>query len=294
MKPSPFAYRRVAWVEEGLERLTEFGADAKLLAGGQSLVPMLALRLAAPTALIDISRVASLQGVAREGDRLRIGAATRHCELGVAGVTGADEGYRVLERVVPWIGHAPIRSRGTIGGSLAHADPAAEWPILAVLLDAELVIASPRGERILGIDEFLLGFFTTALDADEMLTEIRFNRPWRGATLHEHARRHGDFALVAAATALDLDERGRCSEARVVLGAIDDRPLRMREAEDMLAGEEPSPDLFAEVAARVAAEVEPASDAHASADYRRHLAAGLTGRALADSAARARGEEAPV
>ena len=281
MKPPPFAYRRVVEPEEAVERLAQFGEDAKVLAGGQSLMPMLALRLVRPSVLIDVSRIASLRRVERHGDTLRVGALTRHRDL-----LAAAGGYAVLARAVPLVGHEPIRTRGTFGGSLAHGDPAAEWPLVAVTLDAELTVAGPRGERTIAAADFFHGYLSTALEPDELLVEVRLPRPWPAAAIHEHARRHGDFAMTAALAAIDVDEQGRCRAARVGLGAVADVPLRIATAERTLVGSRLEDDALAEAAGAAAAAIDPHSDAHASGDYRRRLAAVLVRQALEDARAR--------
>jgi len=284
MKPPPFAYRRVQTAEEAVERLAQLGDDVKVLAGGQSLVPMLALRLARPRVLVDVSRVADLRFARREEGGLRIGALARHRDLQSAPVAG---GHEVVARTVGLIGHEPIRTCGTFGGSLAHADPAAEWPLLAVLLDAEIVAQGPAGRRRIPAADFFLGYFTTALAADELLVETLLPRPWHGAALHEHVRRHGDFALVAAAAALDVEEDGRCAAARVALGAVDDVPLRMPAAEAVLVGTRLPDGALDEAAHVAAAAVDPPGDVHASAAYRRRLVAVLLRRALVEARDRA-------
>lgn len=268
-----------------MAQLAQHGEDAKLLAGGQSLIPMLALRIARPSALIDVSRIEALRYAVRAGDELRIGALTRHREL-----LNYDlgPGYGLLRRVVPLVGHEPIRTRGTLGGSIAHADPAAEWPLIAVLLDAELVVVGPAGRnRHVGAREFLQGYFTTDLDPDEMLVEIRFTCPWPGAAIHEHARRHGDFALASAAVAVDIDAGGRCREARVALGAVSDIPVRIETAERALAGTRVDDAAVEEVAALAGEAIDPPDDAHASATHRRRLAMALVKRALREAHRRA-------
>ncbi len=269
MKAADFDYFRVGTLEEALERLTQLGEDAKVLGGGQSLVPMMNFRLARPTALVDITRVEELRGIERDGDVLRIRAATTHAE-----VEHATDSYQILRAAAKWVGHEPIRSRGTFCGSLAHADPTAEWCLLAVALDAVVEIAGPRSEREVPAEDFLLGYFTTALEPDEIVTAVRFPAPCRRAAMQEFARRHGDFAIVAAAVALPDD-----GEPRVVLGGVGDVPVRAREAERLLAEGEP----FGEAARAAAAEIDPGSDLHASSHYRRRLAETLVRRALEEA-----------
>ena len=284
VKPSPFLYQRVESAEEALEQLAQHGDEAKLLAGGQSLIPMLALRLARPSVLIDVSRIAALRYAVRDGGVLRIGALTRQREfLGYA----PGNGFGVLERVVPLVGHEPIRTRGTLGGSLAHADPAAEWPLVAVLLGAELVILGAGGPRRVPAEDFFRGYFSTALEPDEMLVEIRFPRPWPGAAIHEHSRRHGDFALVSAAAAVDVDSGGRCTAARLALGAVGDVPVRLADCETLIEGSRLEDDVLDEAAERAAAAIDPPDDVHLSAGHRRRLAGVLLKRALREAHGRA-------
>jgi carbon-monoxide dehydrogenase medium subunit len=287
VKPPPFAYRRVEAPEEAVDLLARYGDDAKVLAGGQSLVPMLALRLVRPAVLVDVSRIGSLRHATREGDVLRIGALTRHRDLADAAVGGPDDGYGVVRRAVPLVGHEPIRTRGTFGGSVAHADPAAEWPLLSVLLDAELVAIGPAGERTIPAKRFFLGYFATALEPDELLVEVRFPQPWPGAAMHEHSRRHGDFALVCAATAVEAGAGGRCTSARVALGAVDDKPLRLAEAERVLVGSRLEGEAIAAAADAAAAAIDPPNDVHATSAHRRRLTAVLVRRALTEARERA-------
>jgi aerobic carbon-monoxide dehydrogenase medium subunit len=270
VKAADFDYYRVDALDDALERLAELGEDAKVLAGGQSLVPMMNFRLARPSALVDITRVEELRGIERRDGELRIGATTTHAEVEHA--PELEGGYEVLRAAARWVGHEPIRSRGTFGGSLAHADPTAEWCLIAVALGAVIEIAGPRGERELPAEDFLLGYFTTALEPDEVLTAVRFPAPCERAAMHEFARRHGDFALVAVTVALG-------DEPRIVLGGVADVPVRAREAERLVAGGA-APEAVARAAAE---EIEPGHDLHAGPDYRRRLAATLVRRALEEA-----------
>lgn len=279
MKPAAFDYHRVETVDEALERLGELGEDAKVLAGGQSLVPMMNFRIVRPPALVDISRVPDLAYLARDGEALRVGALALHREIEHADDDLLD-GFGVLKAVAPLVGHFPIRARGTFGGSVAHGDPASEWCMLTLLLDGEVVARGPSGERTVPASEFFLGFFTTALEPDEIVTEIRFARPPRHAALEEFSRRHGDFAIVAAAAALDRDAGGSCTHARVVIGGVDEIPLRVHAAEDALADSDLGDEAIEEAAQAAAREVEPSSDVHGSAEYRKRLTAVLLRRAL--------------
>jgi carbon-monoxide dehydrogenase medium subunit len=283
VKPAPFAYHRVHDLEEAVARLAELGEDAKVLAGGQSLVPMMNFRIVRPAALVDINRVPGLDHVERDGDTLRVGALTRHVEIErLDGETA--RGYEILARAARWVGHFPIRAQGTFGGSIAHADPAAEWCMLAVAFDAEIVISGPAGPRIVAAADFFLGFMSTALEPEELVTEVRFPRPWARAAIQEFARRHGDFAVVAVVAAVEADN-DRCSEARIVLGGVDELPVRAREAERVLVGGELCESAFAEAAAAAAAEIDPVGDIHGSAQYRRRLAEVLVRRTLKEAVA---------
>jgi carbon-monoxide dehydrogenase medium subunit len=282
VKPAAFDYHRVERTEDALARLAELGEDAKVLAGGQSLVPMMNFRLVRPSALVDITRVPDLRYVLRDGDALRIGALTLHREVEMLRDPDVAAGYELLPRAARWVGHYPIRTRGTFGGSSAHADPSAEWCMLAVLLDATIVAAGPDGEREVPAADFFLGFFTTALEPGELLVEVRFPRPRPHAALQEFARRHGDFAIVAAAVALDVDG-DRISEPRVVVGGVDEVPLRVEAAEEVLGGAAPGGEAFAQAGRAAADAVDPSADVHGSAEYRKELTDVLVRRALAEA-----------
>ncbi len=233
VKPAAFKYQRANTVEDAIEQLTQLGDDAKLLAGGQSLVPMMNFRLVRPSALVDITGIPDLRYIEPHGAGLKIGALTPHRWIEAMEDPDLLEGYSVFKRAARWVGHYPIRTLGTFGGSIAHADPSAEWCMLAALLDAEIVAAGPEGERMIPASDFFHGFFMTALQPDEMIVEVRFPRPAPHAAVQEFARRAGDFGIVAAAVALDLRD-GECRSARVVLGGVADTPLRIPEAERAL------------------------------------------------------------
>ena len=283
MKPAAFKYQRANTVEEVTEQLTELGDDAKLLAGGQSLVPMMNFRLVRPSALVDIGGIPDLQYIEPHEDGLKIGALTPHRWVEEMEDPDLLEGFSVLKRAARWVGHYPIRTLGTFGGSVAHADPSAEWCMLAMLLDAEVVAVGPESERVIPASEFFFGFFMTALEPDEMIVEVRFPKPAPHAALQEFARRAGDYGIVAAAVALDASD-GKCHSARIVLGGIADTPLRVPEAEQVLEGVEVGREAFEE-AGRVAAKViDPPSDVQGTAEYRRDLSAVLIRRALTEAA----------
>jgi len=281
MKPAPFEYVAPTTVAETLELLATRGTDGKLLAGGQSLVPMLNFRIARPETLIDINNVAELSYIDRRDGELHIGALTRHAELERSALV-ADH-WPLLGEALRWVAHPPIRNRGTIGGSVAHADPAAELPVALTALDARFVAESHRGRRVLDPDEMFVGPLQSGLEPDELLVEIRIPplaRPF-GCAFLELARRHGDFALGGVAVVLG---RGgdRCREggARVVLLGAGPGPRRAPEAEALLAArpvDEDAARAAGEAAGRAA---DPPTDPHADAGYRRHLAYVLTRRAV--------------
>ena len=205
MKPRPFEYHRATSVENAIELLASC-PDAKILAGGQSLAALMNFRLSAPEALIDINPIAELDYVRRDGPALRIGALTRHRTLETMTGPAIDDGFAVLRSAARWIGHYPIRTRGTFGGSLAHADPSAEWCVIARLLDAIIVVQGPGGRREIPAAQWFAGFLTTTLAPDEVLVEVVLPRPRRLAALAEHAHRRGDFGLVIATTALEIND----------------------------------------------------------------------------------------
>jgi carbon-monoxide dehydrogenase medium subunit len=282
MKPAAFKYQRANTVEDAIEQLTELGDDAKLLAGGQSLVPMMNFRLVRPSALVDITGILDLRYMEPHGEGLKIGALTPHRWIEEMEDPDLLESFSVFKRAARWVGHYPIRTLGTFGGSIAHADPSAEWCMLAALLDAEVVAAGPEGERVIPASDFFQGFFMTALQPDEMVVEVRFPKPAPHASLQEFARRAGDFGIVAAAVAVDL-RSGECRSARVVLGGVADVPLRIPEAERVLEGAAASQEAFEEAGQAAAKEIDPPSDVHGSADYRRDLSAVLIRRALTEA-----------
>jgi CO/xanthine dehydrogenase FAD-binding subunit len=287
MKPAPFEYFAPASVEEALGLLQEHGEEAKVLAGGQSLVPMMNFRLVRPACLIDINRIGGLSYISEQGGELRIGAMTRQRALEESAVLRERNG--LLVEAARLIGHPATRSRGTVGGSIVHADPTAELPVALAALDGSIEVAGPAGSRTIGWRDLFLSYFTTTLEPGEICTEVRFPvlPPQAGWAFVEFTRRHGDFAMVGVAAILELGADGRCSRARLALGGAAPTPLRAEAAEGFLQGKELSETVLAE-AGRIAAEqVEAESDLHASAEYRRHLAAVMTRRALAKAVERA-------
>lgn len=282
MKPAPFAYHRARDLDGATRLLAELGDDAKVVAGGQSLVAMMNFRLARPRHLVDIGGLRELDRLHTDAaGGLRIGALTTHhtVERDPAGRLGAD--FAVLREAMRWIGHLPIRTRGTVGGSIAHADATAEWCLLALALDAEFVARGPRGERRIAAGDFFLGYYTTALDFDEILAEIVFPRPAPHAALAEFAERQGDFALVSAVVDLDV-AGGTVRGGRVALGGVAAAVVRVPEAEAVLAGG----GSFAECASAAADAVEPPADASGSTHYRKQLVRTLVLRACEEAMAR--------
>jgi len=281
MKPPAFDYAAPGSLDEALALLAAKGDGAKLLAGGQSFVPALNFRLARPEFIIDLNRVPGLAGIRRDRDGgLLIGAMTRVRAIERSEVVARSN--PLLHSAIPWIAHVPIRNRGTIGGSLAHADPAAELPAIALACDAILVATGILGKRDIAARDFFLGVFTTALRAGEILTDIRFPvwPPNRRHGFAEFARRHGDFAIVGVAATIDVAADGAVGDARIVVFGAGDTPRRAREAEAALAGSHPDTGALQRAAALAANHVDPPSDHHASAEYRRELAGTLTRRVL--------------
>jgi CO/xanthine dehydrogenase FAD-binding subunit len=288
MKPASFDYVAARSIDEAVATLVRGGGEAKLLAGGQSLVPMLNFRLVQPAILVDINRVPGLAYVAKASGGLRIGALTRHRMVETSPVIA--ERFPVLAAAMTHVAHLAIRNRGTIGGSLAHADPAAEWPMLALLLDARIATVSPSGARIVAAKDFFLGPLTTALDAAEIVTEVELPAiaPGMGWGFEELARRQGDFA-IAAVCVLVAASGSRCTEARIALVGGAETAQRAAAAEALLRDQPMTPETIAAAARAVRDMATPSTDLHASADYRRHVLEVLTRRALEAASARASG-----
>jgi len=289
LKPPAFAYCAPDTEDEVLSLLREYGADAKLLAGGQSLMPLLNLRLVRPAVLVDLNRVRTLQYLTAADDHVRVGAMTRQQACERSAMVAAR--VPLLVDALRWVGHPQIRTRGTVGGSLAHADPAAELPAVAAALGASFVIAGPRGTRVLPPEEFFVSYLTTAVGPDELLREVRFPAlpAWAGWAFLEVSRRRGDFALVGAAVVVALDGGGALSHARIALTGVGATPVRAVEAEACLAGRRPDDRALDEARAIVTARLSPPSDIHATAEYRRHAAGVLVARAARAAAERAQG-----
>jgi carbon-monoxide dehydrogenase medium subunit len=279
MKLPYVEYEAPTTVAEAIDLLAEHLDEASVLAGGQSLIPLLALRLARPAVLIDINGIDDLSGVSATDGRVAVGAMTREYVAEESG-TVADA-VPLLAAALPLIGHEAIRSRGTIGGSLAHADPAAELPAVARALDAEFVVRGPSGMRVVPAAEWFEGYLTTSRRPDELLVEVSFPTAGRGTgiSFQEVARRHGDFAIVGLAVSLTLSE-GAISDARLAFAGMSDVPVRAVDAEDLLVGERPSTELFDEAARRATDDMDPPADLHGSSEYRKKVAAALVRRGL--------------
>jgi aerobic carbon-monoxide dehydrogenase medium subunit len=286
MKPPDFEYARPSSVEEAVALLSGAAGEAKVLAGGQSLVPLLNFRLATPSLLVDINRIGDLAFVVDDGETLRVGAGTRMRTLELDPLVRAR--IPILHAAAGWVGHVQIRNRGTVGGSVAHADPAAEVPAICALLDAELIAVGPGGERRVAATSFFAGFLTTDLREDEILVEIAFPIPAPAERwgFREFAQRRGDFALAGAAAMISPASDGTVDRARIVVFGTADRPLRATEAERGLAGRALTADAIAE-AASSAAGAAAAEDPRPDADYRRRLTETMVRRALEDAAAAA-------
>lgn len=286
MRPAPFRYLAPRSLDEALEALRRHGDDAKVLAGGQSLVPMMNMRLARPGVVIDINRTASLDAIAADDGGLRLGALVRQRRLELDRLVAARA--PLLAEAAPHIGHVQTRARGTVGGSLAHADPAAELPACALALDATFTLASAAGTRRVAARDFYVGLLTTALAADELLVEVTVPPmpAGTGSAFVEVARRPGDFALVGAAAVVTLDSAGTCRRASLVFLGAGGGPHAARAVES-LVGCRPDPALLEEATRAAAEELDPPSDVHASARYRRRVATALGARALAVARERA-------
>jgi len=280
MKPAPFRYHAPKSIEEAVETLGEVASDdGRVLAGGQSLVPIMAFRLARPAHLVDINGVQALRRLAVEGDRLCIGACVRHAAFHQPVVDGPLG--KLLATVVRHIGHYPIRIRGTFCGSIAHADPASEWCLVATALGADMVAQSTRGRRTIAAGDFFRGIMTTALEDDELLSQVRLPLLPTDTRFgfYEFSRRAGDFALGMALVAFRVND-GKVTEPRIAVGGIEAQPRRIALAEQALAGRAPDRAAFETAAEAVAQAVDPLEDAITSAEYRRDLARTVTRRAL--------------
>ena len=289
MKPPRFEYVAAQKTDEAVALLAQHGDRARILAGGQSLIPLLNFRLASPDVLVDVNRVSELAYIRAADSGVAIGALTRQHVLERADVVRAR--WPILAEACHLIGHLPIRHRGTVGGSLAHADPASELPAVMVALEADFTAVKRGGHRTLPADSFFTGLFATALDPDEMLVEIHVPAlPSRtGGAFVEIARRAGDFALVRVAALVTLDDAGRATRARLALCGAGPTPVRAREAERVLTGQRPEGRALDDAADRAAAATDPPDDIHASAAFRRKLARHVARQAIELAAQRVGG-----
>ena len=284
MIPAAFDYVAPQTLDEAVRALATHGADAKILAGGQSLLPLLKLRLAQPKLLIDLAKILPLSGIGRQGDRIVIGALTTHYQI---------ESFELLKKICPLlpqtaraIGDVQVRNRGTIGGSLSHADPAADWPAAILALRGEMRLRGPKGERTLGAEEFFLGPMTTAIKPTEILTQIRLPLPLRrsGHAYQKMAQPASGFALVGVAVSLKIDAKGICEEIGIGVTGLSDKAFRAHAVEERLRGNKLIAKLIEESAAKVADGVDPLEDLHAYAEFRAHLARVYAARAIQGAA----------
>ncbi len=289
MFPASFGYFAARSLEEALELLTKHGEEAKLLAGGHSLIPAMKLRLASPRYLIDIGQVPGLSGVRVDGESLAIGALTVHADVASSEIV--RQRLPGLAEAASVIGDAQVRNRGTIGGSAAHADPAADFPVILTALNASFILQSPSGKRTVGADNFFIDFYTTALKADEVLTEIRVPLPPSGAgTAYAKLGHPASGYIVVSAGVLVIRERsGRCASARVAVGGLGSGPFRAAATEAALKGQPLTPEVIVAAAAKAAEGSDPVDDLYASADYKRHMAVVYARRAIESGVRRAGG-----
>jgi aerobic carbon-monoxide dehydrogenase medium subunit len=289
MKPAPFRYVAARTLEQALKLKAEYGDEAHFLAGGQSLVPTMNFRLTQPAVLIDINPLTKLAGVRTSApDSVRIGALTRYGKLERDPATARD--LPLIHEALPHIAHPQIRNRGTIGGNLAHADPASEMPAIVFALAGKLRAQSVRGERWIAASDFFVGALTTVLEPDEMLMEVELPvaQPRSGACFLEVSRRRGDFALIGVACTVRIDEAGRCTKARIGLCNAGDGPVFAAEASESLSGRQIGTEEIKAAAALVQGAIDPGGSIHASKEFQRHLAGVLTARALHTANERAR------
>lgn len=279
MKPPRFAYHSPQQLDQAVQLLEKYAGNARVLSGGQSLIPMLNFRLLAPDALIDLRMVPELARIRIEGDKLCIGTMTRQRAAEASALVAQH--LPLMTEALGWVGHLPTRSRGTVGGSIAHADPSAELPMTLLALDGAVIATGANGRREIAADDLFSSFFATTLSPTEILTEIRIpiTPPGSGYAIEEYARRKGDFAIVGIAVVLRGDARA-CTSARMVVAGVGGRPLRLRTAEAMLIKDGLGAENVAAAAAAAIEAVQPTSDPGASADYRRHLTGVLAERAI--------------
>lgn len=283
MKPVPFDYERPDNIEEVLQLLSAC-EGSRIIAGGQSLIPMLAMRLARPSCLIDVARITLLSGIRTENGQLVIGATTRHVEVELS--AAVKQACPLLSAAMPWVGHAPIRQRGTLGGSVAHADPAAEIPLVLVALGGDVVLANQSETRTIQAQEFLTGPMMTTAAEDECLTEIRlpiWPNERVGVGFHEVANRRSDYAIVSAAAQLAINEDGTCAACAVGLGGVVDAPINLSAAFEPLSGTRPDKAAITDLARQAVADLRAMSDPGASASYRKRAAVKLLSDAIGDA-----------
>ncbi len=280
MLPARFDYHRPETLVGCLELLERYGDDAKVLAGGMSLIPLMKLRFATPGQLVDVGGLAGLHGIEESDGVLRVGATTTHHDLDTSDVVAAR--YPAMAAAAPLVSDPIIRRRGTLGGSLAHADPAGDWGSVMLAMGAQVALKGSSGERVVPIDDFLVGTFTTAIEPTELLTEVRIPTPSprSGGTYLKMERKVGDFATVAVAVQVTMDD-GHIRSAGIALTAVGSKNLRAADAEAVLAGVEPTEEAFAEAGRLAAAAAEPSSDVRGSADYKRHVVSVFVRRGLA-------------
>jgi CO/xanthine dehydrogenase FAD-binding subunit len=288
MKPAPFNYLRPKTTEEALSYLAEYGEDAKVLSGGQSLIPLLNMRLSTPEYLIDLGGINELNYINLENETLSIGALTRHVDVERSSLI--KEKCPLLYEAIRFVGHRQIRNRGTVGGSIAHADPSAELPCVLSALRGNIVIVSSEEERVVTPEEFFLTYLLTTIEPNEIIKEIQFPvlSSTCGSAFIEISRTHGDFAMVEVAAVLDLDENDRISFARLAVGGASSVPCVLEEVEEFLIGHSPGEVIFKKAAEMVKGFIEPEGDLHATAEHRSQLSSVLTFRALNIAAERAK------
>ncbi|MGD8226884.1 MAG: xanthine dehydrogenase family protein subunit M [Desulfobacteraceae bacterium] len=289
MKPNAFEYFAPNTVKEAVGLLERYEDEAKILAGGQSLVPIMNFRLGRPEVLVDINGIKDLDYIKEKGEALLIGALTRERDLELSPLV--KEKCPILAEAVSFIGHVPIRNRGTIGGSLVHADPSSELPTVICCLNGEMRVVSPLGERALAPEEFFLTYLTTSLEPSEILIEVRVptlpqNTAW---SFVELTRRSGDFAIVGVATVLFMEDGGVCREARIALGGVAPTPVRAEEAEELLSGQVITEELIQEAGEEAAEATETEPDYHASAEYRKDMARVFVQRGLHEALSKVKG-----
>ena len=289
MYPAEFEYFSPRTVDEALELLARHGDAAKILAGGQSLLPMMKLRIASPSYLIDVNGIGSLTGLRRVGERLVLGALCRHADIATSPLVRKH--VPIMLDAANLTADVQVRNRGTVAGSLAHADPAGDWPAALLALDTAVTIAGPGGVRVTPLSEFIVDSYTTQLGANEMVTEVSVAIPRQpgGGAYVKFERRAGDFAVASVGVQLELDERERCRAVAVTLGALGPTPLRAPAAESLLQGKSASGELLGEAERLVCESAQPFADTRGSVAYKRHLAGVLFRRAFAAALDRARG-----